>query len=134
MRKLRRRGRSGGFTLVEVLVSMSLLSVASMALGTLLFRAARIATATSNASFQTATLAGVAARMDAIPFDDLVAGTTCVNLAAPLAGTQCTTVTTVSARVKTITIVMTPSSTSLLRPDTTMIRRTKSTASNPLKT
>ena len=132
-RRRRRRATGGGFTLIEIMVSITLLSVASLSLGTLLFRAARLATATSSASFQTAILSGEAARVDAVPFDLLAAGTTCVDLAAPLPGTRCTTVNNVSARVKTVVIVMTPSGSSLLHPDTTIIRRTTSTASNPLK-
>jgi prepilin-type N-terminal cleavage/methylation domain-containing protein len=122
-----------GFTLIEVMVSMTMLSVASLALGTLLFRAARLATATSAASYQTATLAGTAGRFDALPFDSLSAGTSCVTVTAqPFPHTQCTTVNNVSAKVKTIMIIVTPSGTTLTHPDTTLITRTKAVPSNPL--
>jgi prepilin-type N-terminal cleavage/methylation domain-containing protein len=125
----------GGFTLVEVMVSMTLLSVASLSMGTLLFRAARLATATSAASYQTATLAGEAGQMDALPFDALAAGTICATVTAqPFPHTRCTTVNVVSAKVKTIIIVVTPSGNPLMHPDTTLITRTKSVPSNPLKT
>jgi prepilin-type N-terminal cleavage/methylation domain-containing protein len=128
-------GNRGGFTLVEVLVSMTLLSVASLSLGTLLFKAARQANATSTASYQTATLAGAAGRFDALPFDSLAVGTTCVTIStAPFPNTQCTTVNNVSSKVKTVTIVVTPSGNLLMHPDTTIITRTKSVNSNPLKT
>jgi prepilin-type N-terminal cleavage/methylation domain-containing protein len=128
-------GNRGGFTLVEVLVSITILSVASLSLGTLLFKAARQANATSTASYQTATMAGAAGRFDAMPFDLLTAGTTCVTLTtAPFPNTQCTTINNVSAKVKTIIIVVTPSGNALMHPDTTIITRTKSVNSNPLKT
>jgi prepilin-type N-terminal cleavage/methylation domain-containing protein len=128
-------GNRGGFTLVEVLVSITILSVASLSLGTLLFKAARQANATSTASYQTATMAGAAGRFDAMPFDSLTAGTSCVTLTtAPFPNTQCTTVNNVSAKVKTIIIVVTPSGNALMHPDTTIITRTKSVNSNPLKT
>jgi prepilin-type N-terminal cleavage/methylation domain-containing protein len=124
-----------GFTLIEVMVSMTMLSVASLALGTLLFRAARLANATSAGSYQTATLAGAAGRFDALPFDSLAAGTTCLTVTAqPFPHTQCTTVNNVSAKVKTIMIIVTPAGTTLMHPDTTLITRSKSTPSNPLKT
>jgi prepilin-type N-terminal cleavage/methylation domain-containing protein len=124
-----------GFTLIEVMVSMTMLSVASLALGTLLFRAARQANATSTASYQTATLAGAAGRFDALPFDGLTAGTTCVTITtAPFPNTQCTTINNVSSKVKTVIIVVTPSGNALMHPDTTIITRTKSVASNPLRT
>jgi prepilin-type N-terminal cleavage/methylation domain-containing protein len=123
----------GGFTLIEVMVSMTMLSVASLALGTLLFRAARLATATSAQSYQTATLAGTSGRLDALPFDSLAAGTSCVTVTAqPFPHTQCTTVNNISAKVKTIMIIVTPSGNTLQHPDTTLITRTKSVPSNPL--
>jgi prepilin-type N-terminal cleavage/methylation domain-containing protein len=128
-------GNQGGFTLVEVLVSITILSVASLSLGTLLFKAARQANATSTASYQTATMAGAAGRFDALPFDSLAAGTTCVTLtAAPFPNTQCTTINNVSAKVKTVIIVVSPSGNALMRPDTTIITRTRSVNGNPLKT
>lgn len=128
-------GNRGGFTLVEVMVSMTMLSVASLSLGTLLFKAARMANATSAASYQTATLAGTAGRFDALPFDSLAAGTSCTTVTAqPFPHTQCTTVNNVSSKVKTVIIVVTPSGSLLMHPDTTIITRTKSVSSNPLKT
>jgi prepilin-type N-terminal cleavage/methylation domain-containing protein len=131
----RTQANRGGFTLIEVMVSMTMLSVASLALGTLLFRAARLANATSAASYQTATLAGAAGRFDALPFDSLAAGTTCVTVTAqPFPHTQCTTINNVSAKVKTIVIIVTPAGTTLMHPDTTLITRSRSTPSNPLKT
>ena len=125
----------GGFTLVEVMVSMTMLSVASLALGTLLFRAARQANATSTASYQTATLAGEAGRFDALPFDSLTAGTTCASVSGgPFPHSKCTTVNNVSSKVKQIVIIVTPSGNTLMHPDTTIITRTISGNGNPLKT
>jgi prepilin-type N-terminal cleavage/methylation domain-containing protein len=125
----------GGFTLVEVMVSMTLLSVASLALGTLLFRAARQAHATSSVSYQTATLAGEAGRLDALPFDSLAAGTTCATVSTgPFPHSTCTTVNNVSSKVKQVIIVVTPSGNTLMQPDTTIITRTISGNGKPLKT
>ena len=127
--------KTGGFSLVEVLVSMTLLSVASVALGSMLFRAGRQAGATSAAAHQTAELSGEVSRMDALPFDQLVAGTTCVNIATPPA-TKCTTLNNVSAKVKQVTVVITPSGNPLLHPITTTFTRTTSGnagGTNPLK-
>jgi prepilin-type N-terminal cleavage/methylation domain-containing protein len=128
--------KTGGFTLVEVMVSMTLLSVASMALGSMLFRASRLAGATSAAAYQTASLSGEVSRMGALPFDQLVPGTTCITIANPPA-TQCTTINQVSAKVKQVTVVVTPSGNPLLHPITTSFTRTISgnaSGTNPLKT
>ena len=128
--------KTGGFTLVEVMVSMTLLSVASMALGSMLFRAARQATATSAAAHQTAALSGEVSRMDALPYSQLTLGTTCIDIANPPA-TQCTTINQVSAKVKQVTVVITPSGNPLLHPITTSFTSTISgngNGTNPLKT
>ena len=132
----RRTRNTRGFTLVEVLVSMTLLSVASLALGSMLFRAARQANAASQSAYQTASLAGKVSQLQALPFDQLPAvGTTCITLTTPIAGTQCTTVVNISAKVKQVTVVMTPSGNPLLHPITTTFTRTISgNATNPLKT
>jgi prepilin-type N-terminal cleavage/methylation domain-containing protein len=127
--------RTGGFTLVEVMVSMTLLSIASLALAPLLFRGARAAAATGNAAYQTATMSGEVAKVDAIPFDLLVMGTTCVTVTAPpFPHTRCTTVNNISAKTKQVTVVVTPSGNDLLQPVTTVVTRTISGNGNPLKT
>jgi prepilin-type N-terminal cleavage/methylation domain-containing protein len=127
---------TGGFSLVEVLVSMTILSVASLAMGTLLIRATRAAGATSSAAHQTAAMSGAVARLDVLPFDALVAGTTCVTLTAvEFPHTECTTILNVSAKIKQVTVVVTPTGNALLMlPVTTSFRRTISGNGNPLKT
>lgn len=126
---------TGGFTLIEVLVSMTILSVASLAMGSMLVRATRAAGATSSAAHQTAAMSGAVARLDVLPFDALVAGTTCVTVTAvEFPHTQCTTINSVSAKVKLVTVVITPSGNYLMYPVTTSFRRTISGNGNPLKT
>jgi prepilin-type N-terminal cleavage/methylation domain-containing protein len=126
---------TSGFTLIEVLVSMTILSVASLAMGSLLFRATRAAGATSAAAHQTAAMSSVVARLDVLPFESLAAGTTCVTVtAAEFPHSQCTTVNNISPKVKLVTVVITPSGNSLMQPVTTSFRRTISGNGNPLKT
>ena len=48
--------------------------------------------------------------------------------------TECTTINNVSAKVKLITVVITPSGNDLMHPVTTQFRRTISGNGNPLKT
>lgn len=123
---------TGGFTLVEVMVSMTLLSVASVALGNMLFSAARQAGATAAAAHQTAELQGEVSRMDAIPFDQLTPGTTCVTITTP-PGTRCTTINNVNSKTKQVTVVVTPSGNPLLHPISTTFTRTKEGNGTPLK-
>jgi prepilin-type N-terminal cleavage/methylation domain-containing protein len=126
---------TGGFTLVEILVSMTILSVASLSMGTLLFQAARQADATSSAAHQSAAVQGTLAQYDVVPFDQLVAGTTCVTVTDPaFPHEECVTIVNVSAKVKTVTVTINPSGTELLQPVSTTIRRSISGNGNPLKT
>ena len=61
--------KTGGFTLVEVMVSMTLLSVGSLALARMLVTATRLAGAAAANSYQTAMVSAEVSRYDATPFD-----------------------------------------------------------------
>jgi prepilin-type N-terminal cleavage/methylation domain-containing protein len=126
--------KTGGFTLVEVLVSMTLLSVGSVALASMLVRATRLAGAAAANSYQTAMVSAEVSRYDATPFELLIVGTTCTSITSPFQGTRCTTVNTVSAKVKQVTVVVSPSGNPLLHPITTSFTRSLSGNGNPLKT
>jgi prepilin-type N-terminal cleavage/methylation domain-containing protein len=134
MTRTARSKKTGGFTLVEVLISLTLLSVASVTLGSMLFRAARQAGAASTGAYQTAMVSGEVSRLGAAPFDLLAAGTTCVAISDPFPGTRCTTINTISPKVKEVTVVVTPSGNPLLQPVTSTFTRTISGNGNPLKT
>jgi prepilin-type N-terminal cleavage/methylation domain-containing protein len=128
--------KTAGFTLVEVLISMTILSIASLAMGATMFRAAHQAALTSSTAYQSAAMAGAMAHLDVLPFDLLAAGTTCVTVAdLEFPHTKCTTILNESAKVKLVTVVITPTGNALLQPVTSSFRRTISgNATNPLKT
>jgi prepilin-type N-terminal cleavage/methylation domain-containing protein len=127
--------KTQGFTLVEVLVSMTILTVGTIALATLLIRSSRQATAASAAVYQTAAMTEEAARLGAMPFDLLAAGATCVTVTAnPLPHTRCSTITVVSAKQKTVKVKITPSGNPLLSADSIMFERSISGNGTPLKT
>lgn len=126
---------TGGFTLVEILVSMTILSVASLSLGTLLFQAARQAGATSSAAHQTAAMTAELGRLGVLPFDLLVVGNSCVTLNDPaFPHTRCTDIVNISSKVKQVTVTIAPSGDAVLLPASTTFRRTISGNGNPLKT
>jgi prepilin-type N-terminal cleavage/methylation domain-containing protein len=116
--------KSGGFTLIEVLVSITILSLSTLALANLLARSSRQATAASALVYQSAALSEEVGRMGAMPFTLLTAGTTCVTVTAnPLPHTRCTTITDVSAKRKTVKVKVTPTGNPLLTADSTMFER-----------
>ena len=127
--------QTGGFTLVEILVSMTLLSLASLGMGTLLFKSARQAGATSSAAHQTAAVQGALSSYDVIPFDQLIAGTTCVTVTDPAFPHQrCVTIVNLNSKATNVTVTITPSGNGVLQPISTTIKRTISGNGNPLKT
>ena len=128
--------RQAGFTLIEVLVSLMILSVGSLALGTLLLRGTRSATAASAVTYQTAALSSEVGRLGALPFSALAAGTTCVNVTTgPFLHSRCAAIVDVSAKVKRVTVTVTPTAPTSLQPLATSFERSISgNAVNPLLT
>lgn len=127
--------RRHGFTMVEVLVSITVLAVGTLILGSLLVRASRSAEAASSVSYQTAAMAAEASRLDALPFTSLAAGTTCdTTTVAPLPRIRCSTITDVSAKVKLVKIKVTPTRNLMVRADSVMFERSVTVAVNPLNT
>jgi prepilin-type N-terminal cleavage/methylation domain-containing protein len=126
-------GDTAGFTLIEIMVALVLLSFGAVVLGKSMFLAARTAQASANTVYRTAAISTEMSRLDAVPFDSLAAGTTCVTVSTPpFPHTRCTTVNNVSSKTRQVIVVVTPSGNSLLRPDTTIVVRTKSNNGQPL--
>jgi prepilin-type N-terminal cleavage/methylation domain-containing protein len=119
-----RNSSSSGFTLVEALVAVVLLSVGALILGSLLARSARLAVASASTIHGTAALSAEVARLNALPYDQLpAAGETCATVtAAPFPHTRCTQLTDVSATVKELRVRVSPASADI-RPDTVTFRR-----------
>lgn len=116
--------KTSGFTLVEVLISITILAVGILALGTLMARGARTAGAASALNYQTTAIAAEAARLDVIPFASLAAGTTCDTVAGPpLPRIRCRTITNLSAKLRRVSVVVTPTDNPLLRPDSVVFER-----------
>jgi prepilin-type N-terminal cleavage/methylation domain-containing protein len=123
-----------GFTLIEVMVSITILAVGILVLGGLLARSSRAAEGVSAISYQTSIMAAAMGRFDALPFDQLAAGTTCTTeTAAPFPHTLCTTVTSVSAKIIQVKVKVTAANT-LTPPDSVMFERSISGNGTPLNT
>jgi prepilin-type N-terminal cleavage/methylation domain-containing protein len=125
-----------GFTLVEVLVSVTVLSLGLVLLGSLLIRSTRQATAASSVVYENAALTEQVTRLGAMPFAALAAGSTCTTVTAqPLPHQICTTITSVNPKRKTVKVKVTPTGNPLLQADSTMFERSISgNAAPPLLT
>jgi prepilin-type N-terminal cleavage/methylation domain-containing protein len=123
---------SAGFTLIEVLVSVTMLAVGILALGSLMARGARTANAASSVTYQTTVLGAEAARFDAIPFTELAAGTTCDTVATPpLPRIRCVTITNINPKLRRVSVVITPTNNPLLLPDSIAFERSISGEAAP---
>ena len=126
------RARQAGFTLIEILVSVTILSVGILALGTLMGRGAKSAGAAAALSYQTTVMGAEASRYDAIPFTLLVAGTICDTVAAPpLPRIRCSTVTNINPKLRRVSVVVTPTDNPLLQPDSVVFERSISGEAAP---
>jgi prepilin-type N-terminal cleavage/methylation domain-containing protein len=129
------RSRESGFTLVESMVAIVILAVAALGMAGVLLKASQTATTASSTVQATASLNTEVARLNAVPYDQMSAGTTCVTVnTPPYPHTRCTTVNNVSSKVKQVIVVVTPSGNVLLHPDTVAFTRTKGGNGNPLNT
>jgi prepilin-type N-terminal cleavage/methylation domain-containing protein len=126
MRQTNDRGSVRGFTLIEVLISITILSLSTLAMASLLARSSREARLVSMSVYRTAALSEEVDRLSAVPFNSLAAGTTCVTIAAaPFPHSRCSTITTVSAKVMSVKVKITPTATNL-SADSTMFERSTS--------
>jgi prepilin-type N-terminal cleavage/methylation domain-containing protein len=123
-----------GFTLIEIMVSMTILAVGILFLSSLLLRSSRTAEAASTVSYQTAVLAAELGRYDAIPFSQLAAGTTCTtSTASPMPHDLCVTITNVSANVRQVKVKVTPTGPTMIAADSVVFDRSISGyPANPL--
>lgn len=128
----RTNGPRQGFTLVEILVSISILAVGMLLLGRLLVRSASTVETASWTSYQTAMMAAEANRLDAVPFTQLGAGTVCdTTFALPLPRIRCNTVANINAKLKQIKIRVIPIDSVRVRADSVMFERSISGPATP---
>lgn len=121
---------AGGFTLIEVMVSISLLGLTLMVMAPVTMRVARLSSRSTTATQRTAVLAGEVQRLEQLDFDDLTAGTTCQNeTASDFPHWKCTRITNVNATTRRLVVIVTPAGST---PDSLTFDKTRSSRYNPL--
>jgi prepilin-type N-terminal cleavage/methylation domain-containing protein len=130
---IRRAGDKGGFTLIESLVAMVLISAVLMLLAPSLFHFANERVTVDGAVLREAALRGEFNRLASFPFDDLLDEVGCTTISdSELPHTRCVSVTELSEQEREITIDITPSS-SWIPADTLVMTRTD-LETNPFNT
>ena len=113
-----------GFTLVEILVSITVLALGMVLLGNVLAKSTRTARSASSVSYQTAIIAAEANRLDAVPFAQLAAGTVCdTSTALPLPRIRCSTVAVINTKLKQLKIRVVPTDSLRIPADSLMFER-----------
>jgi prepilin-type N-terminal cleavage/methylation domain-containing protein len=119
------RGAEAGFSLVEVVVSMTMLSIGLLGLAGLTSVAAHRATGVSHLTTMSQTVMQQVNRVGVLPYDSLALGTTCRTITDNrFSYTRCVQVDSVQVRVKQITVTITPAN-SAIKPVTEVFRRTE---------
>jgi prepilin-type N-terminal cleavage/methylation domain-containing protein len=125
-----------GFTLIEIMIAMTILVVMLGGFAALTFQYIRNAETASATMARAAIVNEQVQSLTALPFDSLSQRAGCISVTTgPLAYRRCITLTTVSSTQVTVTLIITPTSTLIkVKADTTAFDRTKPVTYNPLKT
>ncbi len=129
-----RRPNRRGFSLVETLVGMTLISIAIISVARLDYNVMRRTLDVARLSYGNATMLRQVNRFVALNYDSLDAHAGCVTVTTgPTPNKACATVTTPSSGVKQVTIIRTLTGTTA-RPDTVIVQRTSASGVNPFNT
>jgi prepilin-type N-terminal cleavage/methylation domain-containing protein len=126
------RIRTAGFSLVEVVVALTILAIGLLGLAGLTARSARRASGVANLNVVGQTVVQQVNRLSVLPYDSLALGTTCKAINANgFAYQRCVRVDSLGLRLKQITLTITPTN-SAIKPATEVFRRSKPADTNPL--
>jgi prepilin-type N-terminal cleavage/methylation domain-containing protein len=130
IRALKRRlATKRGFSLVEIMVALTITLIVVMALAAGTAAVARMSGNAAGLVRQTASMEEVATSLSVIPWANLPAGTTCDTVTG--GGAQrCVTTTNVNTKTKRFTIIVTPED-PRVPPDTLVVERGRGTVTNP---
>ncbi len=114
----------GGFSLLEVLVAITMMAIVSIMLTPVLAARARRERVAAAATYRWALTAEAINRINATPASELVAGVTCdTAVALPIQFARCITTTNVSTRLQRVTVVVLPLNLSWIPGDTVALER-----------
>ena len=126
----RSSGPERGFTLIEVMVSISLLGLTLAVMAPVTMRVARLSTGSTASTQRTAVLAGEVQRLEQVDFADLAPGTTCHNMtAADFPHWKCIRIASLNATTRRMAVIVTPAGGT---PDSVIFDRTSGSRYNPL--
>jgi len=121
---LAEREHSRGFSLIEIMVAMTLFAVMVTGLAGLMFRYVQAARTADNRSALTAEITAQGGHLLTINFDSLDFRVGCTSQAKPIPHQRCIAVSTWSSTWKQVRLILTPSNVAI-KPDTMIFQRSK---------
>jgi hypothetical protein len=129
---IRRLQSQSGLSLIEVLVSLGILSAVLIALGGLMFQVARHTRQSAVTGYRSAAVTSAVSWASGLKWDSIDAAIGCTSDSSGLmAYTRCLTVTNPTSRTKEITVVVSPIGALVARPETVMVHRSKARLVSP---
>jgi len=122
-----------GVSLIEIMLALTIMATALLAMGGLMFQVARHAEQSTVASYRSAAVTSAAAWLQALPWDslDTMAGCTSDTIGV-FEYDQCLTVQTLSPKLKRATVAIQSTGRLTIRPDTVVVDRNKPRLISPL--
>ena len=115
-----------GMSLIEVVIALTIMSIALIALGGLMFQVAQQTRDSAAATYRTAAAQRGSSWIQALPWDSLKGAAGCTaDSCGSLAYNRCITVADSTVTVKLVTMVITPTGVFTARPDTLTVYRNK---------
>jgi Tfp pilus assembly protein PilV len=122
-----------GISLVEVIVALAILSVVLVSLIGIMWQMGRQSRFSGVASARTAAVESAAALAQAVRWDSLSALVGCAaDTTAGLIYTRCYEVTTLSASVRQVRVIIAPTAAATLPPETSLVQRSRPQRRSPL--
>ena len=119
-----------GFSLVEVVIALTIMSVVLLALGGLMFQVAQHTRTSAATTYRTAAAQKIAAHIQTLPWGSIDGASGCTaDSSGLMAYNRCISVTTTSANTKAVTVVISPTGLFTALPDTLLVVRSKSRVS-----
>jgi len=121
-----------GLSLIEILVALAIFSVVLMALGSLMFQAARHTRRSAAVSSRSAAVVSAGSWAHSVTWDSVDASVGCeVDSAGLLVYTRCVTVQHPAPHLKEIEVIISSAGPLAVRPDTVRVYRTKPKVVSP---
>ncbi len=121
-----------GFSLVEVMIALTIMSVVLIALGGLMFQVAQQSRSSAANTYRTAAAQKAAAHIQTLPWDSIDGASGCTaDSSGLMAYDRCISVITANAKTKQVTVVISPTGLLTALPETLLVVRAKSRPVTP---